>query len=146
MQAQKANLPGKKRVLSRLLENTHASLPLNRLAKRTASTPALVDFSRASHLDLFEQPARAFFNTLLGIAQDQVLVRLVVIIARSVILVTDLSLQGFTRDQRQQHSRQDDQRSIDEKRHSRIETVCENTSCQRRAGAADFGDGSTQCL
>jgi hypothetical protein len=71
MQAQKANLREKKPALSRLLKNTHdASLPLNRLAKRTASTPALVDFSRTSHLDLFEQPARAFFNTILGIGQD----------------------------------------------------------------------------
>ena len=33
--------------------------------QRTVSTPPLVDFSRASHLDLFEQPARGFFSTLL---------------------------------------------------------------------------------
>jgi hypothetical protein len=30
--------------------------------QRTASTPPLVDFSRASPLDLFEQPARSFFQ------------------------------------------------------------------------------------
>jgi hypothetical protein len=30
--------------------------------QRTVSTPPLVDFSRASHLDLFEQPARGFFQ------------------------------------------------------------------------------------
>jgi hypothetical protein len=28
----------------------------------TVSTPPLVDFSRASHLDLFEQPAGGFFQ------------------------------------------------------------------------------------
>jgi hypothetical protein len=28
--------------------------------QRTVSTSPLVDFSRASHLDLFEQPARGF--------------------------------------------------------------------------------------
>jgi hypothetical protein len=28
----------------------------------TVSTPPLVDFLRASHLDLFEQPARGFFQ------------------------------------------------------------------------------------
>ena len=33
--------------------------------QRTVSTPPLVDISRASHLDLFEQPARGFFSTLL---------------------------------------------------------------------------------
>jgi hypothetical protein len=31
--------------------------------QRALSTPPLVDFSRASHLDLFEQPAEAFLNT-----------------------------------------------------------------------------------
>jgi hypothetical protein len=30
--------------------------------RRTVSTPPLVDFSRASSLDLFEQPARGFFQ------------------------------------------------------------------------------------
>jgi hypothetical protein len=30
--------------------------------QRTGSTPPLVDFSRASHLDLFEQPAGGFFQ------------------------------------------------------------------------------------
>jgi hypothetical protein len=30
--------------------------------QRTVSTPPLVDFSRASPLDLFEQPARVFFQ------------------------------------------------------------------------------------
>jgi hypothetical protein len=30
--------------------------------QRTVSTPPLVDFSRASHLDLFEQPAGGFFQ------------------------------------------------------------------------------------
>src|SRR5688572_1306175 len=30
--------------------------------QRTVSTPPLVDFSRASPLDLFQQPARAFFQ------------------------------------------------------------------------------------
>jgi hypothetical protein len=34
--------------------------------RRTASTPPLVDFSRASPLDLFQQPARGFFSTLLA--------------------------------------------------------------------------------
>ena len=34
--------------------------------QRTVSMPSLVDFSRASHLALFEQPARGFFSTLLG--------------------------------------------------------------------------------
>jgi hypothetical protein len=33
--------------------------------RRTVSTPPFVDFSRASPLDLFEQPARGFFQTLL---------------------------------------------------------------------------------
>jgi hypothetical protein len=33
--------------------------------QRTVSTPSLVDFSRASHLDLFEQPAGGFFQHLL---------------------------------------------------------------------------------
>ena len=33
--------------------------------QRTVSTPPLVDFSRASHLDLFEQPAIRFFIDLL---------------------------------------------------------------------------------
>jgi hypothetical protein len=32
--------------------------------QRTVSTPPLVDFSRASHLDLFEQPAKGFFSAL----------------------------------------------------------------------------------
>ncbi len=30
--------------------------------QRTVGTPPLVDFSRASHLDPFEQPAKAFFQ------------------------------------------------------------------------------------
>jgi hypothetical protein len=30
--------------------------------QRTVSTPPLVDFLRALHLDLFEQPARGFFQ------------------------------------------------------------------------------------
>src|SRR5688572_8814136 len=65
MQAQKAKPRGKKPLLSILLKNTHM-LRCRSLAslQRTASTPSVVDFSRASHLDLFEQPARAFFNTL----------------------------------------------------------------------------------
>jgi hypothetical protein len=33
--------------------------------QRTVSTSPLVDFSRALHLNLFEQPARDFFGTLL---------------------------------------------------------------------------------
>jgi hypothetical protein len=36
--------------------------------QRTVSTPPFVDFSRASPLDLFEQPARGFFSTLLAAA------------------------------------------------------------------------------
>ena len=34
--------------------------------QRTVGTPPLGDFSRASHLDLFEQPARGFFRALVG--------------------------------------------------------------------------------
>jgi hypothetical protein len=34
--------------------------------QRTVSTPPLVDFARASPLDLFEQPARGFFSNLPG--------------------------------------------------------------------------------
>jgi hypothetical protein len=32
--------------------------------QRTVSTPSLVDFSRASPLDLFEQPAERLFSSL----------------------------------------------------------------------------------
>jgi hypothetical protein len=39
--------------------------------QRTVSTLPLVDFSRASHLDLFEQPARGFFSTLLDLENEQ---------------------------------------------------------------------------
>jgi hypothetical protein len=48
---------------SRLLKKTHM-LRCRSIAslQRTVSTPLLVDFSRASHLDLFEQPARGFFQ------------------------------------------------------------------------------------
>ena len=48
---------------SRLLKKTHM-LRCRSIAslQRTVSTPPLVDFSRASHLDLFEQPARGFFS------------------------------------------------------------------------------------
>ena len=51
---------------SRLLKKTHM-LRCRSIAslQRNVSTPPLVDFSRASHLDLFEQPARGFFSTLL---------------------------------------------------------------------------------
>jgi hypothetical protein len=35
--------------------------------QRTVSTPQLVDFSRASLLDLFEQPATRVFNKLLDL-------------------------------------------------------------------------------
>jgi hypothetical protein len=35
----------------------YASFRLINSLQRTGSTPSLVDFSRASHLDLFEQPA-----------------------------------------------------------------------------------------
>jgi hypothetical protein len=47
---------------SRLAEkDPYASLLLNHLASTYCRcTPPLVDFSRASPLDLFEQPARAF--------------------------------------------------------------------------------------
>jgi hypothetical protein len=49
--------------LSRLLKKTHM-LRCRSIAslRRTVSTPPLVDFSRASHLDLFEQPARGFLS------------------------------------------------------------------------------------
>jgi hypothetical protein len=49
---------------NRLLKKTHL-LRCRSIAslQRTVSTPPLVDFSRASHLDLFEQPARAFFGS-----------------------------------------------------------------------------------
>jgi hypothetical protein len=48
---------------SRLLKNTHM-LRCRSIAalQRTVSTSPLVDFSRASHLDVFEQPARGFFQ------------------------------------------------------------------------------------
>jgi hypothetical protein len=48
---------------SRLLKKTHM-LRYRSIAslQRTVSTPPLVDFSRALHLDLFEQPARGFFQ------------------------------------------------------------------------------------
>src|SRR5688572_31100089 len=48
---------------NRLLKKTHM-LRCRSIAslQRTVSTPPLVDFSRASHLDLFEQPARGFFQ------------------------------------------------------------------------------------
>src|SRR3989337_1239740 len=48
---------------SRLLKKTHM-LRCRSIAslQRTVSTPPLVDFSRASPLDLFEQPARGFFQ------------------------------------------------------------------------------------
>ena len=32
--------------------------------QRTGSTPSLIDFSRASHLNLFEQPATRVFSSL----------------------------------------------------------------------------------
>jgi len=51
---------------SRLLKKTHM-LRCRSIAslQRTVSTPPLVDFSPASHLDLFEQPAiRVFINLL----------------------------------------------------------------------------------
>src|SRR5918995_7283605 len=53
---------------SRLMKKTHI-LRCRSIAslQRTVSTLPLVDFSRASHLDLFEQPARGFFSTLLVI-------------------------------------------------------------------------------
>src|SRR5688572_31406045 len=51
---------------NRLLKKTHM-LRCAQIAslQRTVSTPPLVDFSRASPLDLFEQPARGFFSNLL---------------------------------------------------------------------------------
>jgi hypothetical protein len=47
--------------LSKLLKKTNM-LRCRSIAslQRTVSTPPLVDFSRASHLDLFEQPASGF--------------------------------------------------------------------------------------
>jgi hypothetical protein len=38
--------------------------------QRTVSTPPLVDFSRDLPLDLFEQPARGFFSSLLEHIRD----------------------------------------------------------------------------
>ena len=53
---------------SRLLKKTHMlRCRLIALLQRTVSTPPLVDFSRASPLDLFEQPVRGFFSTLLDL-------------------------------------------------------------------------------
>jgi hypothetical protein len=48
---------------SSLLKKTHM-LRYRSIAslQRTVSTPPLVDFSRALHLDLFEQPARGSFQ------------------------------------------------------------------------------------
>jgi hypothetical protein len=48
---------------SRLLKKTHM-LRCRSIAslQHTVSTLPLVDFSRALHLDLFEQPARGFFQ------------------------------------------------------------------------------------
>jgi hypothetical protein len=43
-------------------KDPYASLRSIASLQRTASTPPLVDFSRASPLDLFEQPARGFFS------------------------------------------------------------------------------------
>jgi hypothetical protein len=37
----------------------------------SVNTPPLVDFSRASHLDPFEQPEIRFFNNLLTIGSKQ---------------------------------------------------------------------------
>jgi hypothetical protein len=50
---------------SRLLKKTHM-LRCRSIAslQRTVRTPPLVDVSRASPLDLFEQPARGFFHLL----------------------------------------------------------------------------------
>jgi hypothetical protein len=50
-------------IFSRLLKKTHM-LRCRSIAslQRTVSTPPLVDFSRASPLDLFEQPERGFFR------------------------------------------------------------------------------------
>jgi hypothetical protein len=46
-----------------LLKKTHMlRCRSNASLQRTVSTPPLVDFSRALHLDLFEQPARGFFQ------------------------------------------------------------------------------------
>jgi hypothetical protein len=57
-----ATMPDQFSKSSRLLKKTHM-LRCRSIAslQRTVSTPRLLDFSRASHLDLFEQPARAFF-------------------------------------------------------------------------------------
>jgi hypothetical protein len=43
-------------------KDPYASLRSIASLQRTVSTPPLVDFSRASPLDLFEQPARGFFS------------------------------------------------------------------------------------
>jgi len=49
-------------VSSSLLKKTHMLRCRSIVSlQRTGSTPPLVDFSRASPLDLFEQPARGFF-------------------------------------------------------------------------------------
>jgi hypothetical protein len=53
--------------ISRLLKKTHMLRCAQiALLQRTVSTPQLVDFSLASPLDLFEQPAPEFFSNLLG--------------------------------------------------------------------------------
>ena len=41
----------------------YASLPLNRLAPTYCKYARARRFSRASHLDLFEQPGKSFFST-----------------------------------------------------------------------------------
>jgi hypothetical protein len=43
-------------------KDPYASLRSIAALQPTASTPPLVDLSRASPLDLFEQPARGFFS------------------------------------------------------------------------------------
>jgi hypothetical protein len=53
-------------------KNPYASLPLNRLADHTVSTPPLVDFSRALPSDLFAQPARGFYQQPASESKSQI--------------------------------------------------------------------------